>query len=60
MGQCYVYNIHNITNIKMPKKIFQLKIEDNLHRKLKMKAVEKDTTMTDIIINLVKKYLKEK
>lgn len=41
-------------------KTLAVKIEDSLHRELKHYAVSQDTTVTDIIVRLVKKELEAK
>jgi hypothetical protein len=44
----------------MAEKSFQLKIDDKLRDKLKKRAIDEKSTMNDIILSLIKDYLKEK
>lgn len=44
----------------MAEKSFQLKIDETLRDQLKKRAIDEKSTMNDIIIGLVKKYLKQK
>lgn len=41
-------------------KTLAVKIEDSLHKTLKHYAVSQDTTVTDIVVRLVKKELETK
>lgn len=40
--------------------IFNCKIDRELRDKFKIKTIEEQTTMADIVIDAVKKYVKEK
>ena len=42
----------------MKQKKLTLNISEELHKELKMMALIKETTMTDLVLNLVKKELK--
>jgi len=44
----------------MAEKSFQLKMDERLRDKLKKKSIDEKTTMNEIIVKLIKKYLKEK
>ena len=44
-------------NLQIPFRIF---IDRELHKKLKVKSVEMDTTMNDIIVNLIQDWLNVK
>ena len=44
----------------MTTKQFQLKIDLELRKKLKMKAVKENKTMNDMIISLIQDFVKEK
>ena len=46
--------------MKMTEKSFQLKIDEKLRDKLKKKAIDEKKTMGEIIISLIKGYLREK
>lgn len=41
------------------KVIFNFKIDPQLRDKFKIKTIEKQTTMTDVVINAIEKYVKE-
>lgn len=41
-------------------KLLSVKIDDDLHKQLKLYAVNQDRTVTDIVVELVKKELKTK
>lgn len=41
-------------------KILSIKIDDNLHKRLKLFAIRQDKTMAEIVISLVKKELDAK
>ena len=43
----------------MKQKKLTLNISENLHKELKMMALIKETTMTDLVLNLVKEELKK-
>lgn len=37
-----------------------IQVESDFHKMLKMKALEMDMTMKDLIVNAIKKFLEEK
>lgn len=41
-------------------KLLSVKIDDDLHKKLRLYAVNQDRTVTDIVVELVKKELEIK
>lgn len=41
-------------------KLLSVKIDDDLHKKLRLYAVNQDRTVTDIVVELVKKELETK
>lgn len=45
----------NMSNTKS----YQLEMKEDLHRELKIKAVEKDTTLKEIMLEALEKYLQE-
>lgn len=40
--------------------IFNLKMDEELRDKFKIKTIQNKTTMTDVVISAIKEYLKEK
>lgn len=42
------------------KKIISVRVEPEIHKELKILAVNEDTTLQDYIVNLIKKDLKKK
>lgn len=43
-----------LSSAETPKKQLTLKIDEDLHRKIKLKAAEQDTTITDLISEFIK------
>ena len=41
-------------------KILSVKMDDELHKKLRIYAVNQDRTVTDIVLELVREYLETK
>ena len=41
-------------------KILSVKMDDELHKKLRIYAVNQDRTVTDIVVDLVREYLETK
>lgn len=41
-------------------KILSVKMDDELHKKLRIYAVNQDRTVTDIVVELVREYLETK
>lgn len=44
-----------LSSAETPKKQLTLKIDEDLHRKIKLVAVERGTTITDLISGFIKK-----
>ena len=42
----------------MIEKTFQLKLDEELRKKLKKKSIDKGKSMNEIIVSLIKNYLK--
>lgn len=52
---CIIQISDNMSNTKS----YQLEMKEDLHRELKIKAVEKDTTLKEIMLEALEKYLQE-
>lgn len=44
-----------LSSVEAPKKQLTLKIDEDLHRKIKLVAVERGTTITDLISGFIRK-----
>lgn len=55
-------NMNDLLNITMSQQAlkFSMNMPDNLHKKLKVEAAQKGTTVTDILIGLIEKHQKSK
>ncbi len=56
----FTSGIHLINSMSIEAMKFTMNMPDDIHKKLKIEAAKKGTTVTDILLNLIEKHQKSK